>query len=303
MSAQKEMVFNIQKFSINDGPGIRTTVFLKGCMLRCLWCHNPESNHPGPQLMFHPAKCIGCGSCLSSCPNGLHTMGDGGEHLIDRAHCVGCGICADHCIGALEIAGKEMTTEEILEEVMKDKPFYDNSGGGMTVSGGEPLMHPAFTLSLLKGAKELGLHTCIETCGYASWEHIRALIPYVDIFLWDVKETDSSLHKQYTGVENHLILDNLRNLDKEGASIVLRCPIIPGYNDREDHLKAIGLLAEELEHVVRVDVEPYHPLGKSKSESLGKTYALSDLTFPEESTVSSWIACIASVTQKPVKKA
>ena len=303
MSTQKELVFDIQKFSINDGPGIRTNVFLKGCMLRCLWCHNPESNEPFPQLMFHSNKCIGCGTCLTSCPNGLHTMGAEGEHLIDREHCVGCGTCAGQCIGALEIAGKEMTVDEILKEVMKDKVFYDNSGGGMTVSGGEPLMHPSFTLALLKGAKELGLHTCIETCGYASWEHIHAIIPYVDIFLWDVKETDSNLHKQYTGVENGLILDNLRKLNKEGASIVLRCPIIPGYNDRTEHLKAIGALAEELEHVLKVDVEPYHPLGKSKSEGLGKAYPLADLTFPEDTTVSGWIDCIASVTSKPVGKA
>jgi len=303
MGTQKTLVFNIQKFSINDGPGIRTTVFLKGCMLRCVWCHNPESNRRAPQLMFYPAKCVGCRTCLTSCPNGLHSIGDAGEHNIDRAHCTGCGTCAENCIGALEIAGKEMTVDEIMTKVMKDNAFYANSGGGMTVSGGEPLMQPVFTLELLKGAKEKGLHTCIETCGYAAWEDIRALIPYVDIFLWDVKESDSALHKQYTGVENRLILDNLRKLNGEGAAIVLRCPIIPGYNDRDEHLRAIAALAEELENVIRVDVEPYHPLGKSKSESLGETYLLENLTFPDDTTVSRWIDTIASGTKKPVQKA
>lgn len=299
----KGLVFNIQKFSINDGPGIRTTVFLKGCMLNCLWCHNPESKSALHQLMFHENKCIGCGECVKACPLGLHSFTEAGEHLIDREKCIACGRCAEACVGALEIVGNEMTVEEILKEVLKDKAFYDNSGGGMTVSGGEPLMHPAFTLALLKGAREKGVHTCIETCGYAKWEDVEALIPYVDLFLWDMKESDSVLHKEYTGVPNERILDNLRKLNAAGAQIVLRCPIIPGYNDRKEHLQAIGTLAEELSNVQRVDVEPYHPLGKSKSEGLGKKYLLEELTFPEEHVVKEWIEVIASRTVKPVQKA
>ena len=300
---RKSLVFNIQKFSINDGPGIRTTVFLKGCMLDCLWCHNPESKSPKPQLMLHEKLCIGCGECRKACPLGLHSIGENGEHLINREKCIACGKCAEACVGALEIVGKEMSVKEILKEVLKDKAFYKNSGGGMTVSGGEPLMKPEFTLSLLKAAKEEGLHNCMETSGFARWEDIEVLIPYVDLFLWDVKETDSVRHKEYTGVPNERILENLRRLNKAGAGIVLRCPIIPGYNDRKEHLEAIAALAEELENVQRVDVEPYHPLGKSKSEDLGKEYPLEHLNFPAEETVKEWVAVIAAGTGKPVQKA
>lgn len=296
-------VFNVQRFSLGDGPGIRTTVFMKGCPLNCLWCHNPESKNAYPELMLYPDKCIGCGSCLKVCPKGLHTIGEQGEHLIDRERCARCFACSESCVGALEAAGKEMSVEDVLTEVMKDKAFYDNSGGGMTLSGGEPLMHFDFSLALLTSAKEQGLHTCIETCGYAPWEHIEALIPYVDIFLWDVKEIDPARHKEYTGVSNERILENLRKLSAAGAEIVLRCPIIPGLNDRKEHLSGIAALAEELSGVTRVDVEPYHPLGQGKSEALGRDYPLSHLSFPENETVQGWIDTIAAGTGKTVKKA
>ncbi len=301
MADIKTTVLNIQKFSLNDGPGIRTTVFLKGCPLDCLWCHNPESKKRAPQLMLHVAKCIGCGMCLGACPKGLHSFTP--EHQIERAACTACGKCSEVCIGALEVAGKEMSVAEVLDEVMKDKPFYDNSGGGLTLSGGEPLLHFDFTLALLQAAKARGLHTCIETCGYAPWEHIKALLPYVDIFLWDVKESNATKHKEYTGVSNEPILQNLRAVNKAGGHIVLRCPIIPGLNDREEHLLSIAALAEELENVERIDIEPYHPLGQEKSEALGKDYSLSHLTFPEEETVQAWITLISSATKKPVQKA
>lgn len=296
-------VFNIQRFSVNDGPGIRTTVFLKGCMLNCLWCHNPESKSSKPQLMFHAGQCIGCGACVQACPLGLHSFAENGEHRIDREKCVACGKCVDACVGALEIAGKNMSVEEVLKEVLKDKAFYDNSQGGMTVSGGEPLMQPDFTLELFKAAKAAGLHTCIETCGFAKWELIEKLLPYVDLFLWDVKESDSGKHREFTGVPNEQILENLHRLNASGAQIVLRCPIIPGYNDRPEHLKHIGELAEALSGVIRVDVEPYHPLGKSKSEDLGQTYALGEMGFAEEASVKVWMETIAAITSKPVQKA
>lgn len=302
MSNEKRTVFNIQRFCINDGPGIRTTVFLKGCMLNCIWCHNPESKSPHPQLMLHTSKCVGCGECISACPRALHVFEDG-RHLINRDPCVACGSCADACVGALELCGEDMTAEEIIAQVMKDKSFYRSSGGGMTLSGGDPLFSPAFTLELLKKAKEQGLHTCIETCGYAKWADIEALLPYVDIFLWDVKESDESRHKEYTGVSNRLILENLHQLNEAGARIILRCPIIPGYNDREEHLLFLGNLAEKLEGVEKVDVEPYHPMGSSKSEELGQKYPMEDMTFPDDKTVAGWIDTIASATKKPVKKA
>ena len=302
MSELKGTVFNIQRFSVNDGPGIRTTVFLKGCMLRCLWCHNPESHSPRPQLMLYADRCIGCGKCIAACSAGLHNFGADGVHQIERENCAGCGRCAAECVGALEIAGREMSVEEILTEVQKDSAFYAHSGGGMTVSGGEPLMQPEFTTALFREAKQRGLHTCIETCGFAPTETVLALAPYVDLFLWDVKETDSARHKEFTGVPNERILANLRALNAAGAKIVLRCPIIPGYNDREEHLRAVGALAEELTGVIRVDVEPYHPLGKSKAASLGTSYALGDMSFPAEDAVRAWIECIAAETSKPVQK-
>ena len=225
-----------------------------------------------------------------------------GTHSIRRGDCLSCGTCTANCVGALELCGKQMTTGEVLEQVLADKVFYEHSGGGMTVSGGEPLFQPAFTIELLKKAKEQGLHTCIETCGFAPWHVIEAVKPYVDLFLWDVKETNSDYHREFTGVPNETILENLRKLDAAGAKIVLRCPIIPGCNDRAEHLKGIGVLAESLQNVQRIDVSPYHPLGKSKSEALDIDYALGDLSFTEEETVQNWIKAIATCTDVPVCK-
>ena len=295
-------VFNIQKFCINDGPGIRTTVFLKGCMLDCKWCHNPESKQRAPQILLHADKCIGCGECAKVCRRGLHSFADG-AHLFERTACIGCGECAEVCVGALELCGYERNVDEVMAEVIKDAAFYKNSGGGMTLSGGEPFMQHEFALELLKSAKERGLHTCIETCGYVDSKILEKFIPYVDMFLWDIKETDDERHKQYTGVSNAKILSNLALLNEKGASVVLRCPLIPGYNLRDEHLYAIGELAESLDCVVRVDVEPYHPLGASKSQALGIDYPLGDMGFVEDSEVARIISLICSKTTKEVKKA
>ena len=296
----KAVVFNIQRFCVSDGPGIRTSVFLKGCMLRCLWCHNPESQSPHPVLSFTEHLCAGCGECLRTCPN--HQLTEG-LHVIDRTRCSACGRCADVCGGALEVMGKEMTPEEVLDEVMRDEPFYRTSGGGLTVTGGDPLYSPAFTLALLKLAKEKGLHTCVETCGCANWESVEAIAPYTDLFLWDVKETDPELHRRFTGADNLRILDNLHRLDALGRPTVLRCPIIPEHNARAEHFSGIAALANSLVHVQRIDVEPYHPLGKGKSASVGLSYALDGLPSPSEETVRAWIEAISSHTSVPVQKA
>lgn len=303
MSDMKHIIFNIQRFSVNDGPGIRTTVFMKGCMLNCLWCHNPESKAAQPQLLLTERQCIGCGECMRVCPLSLHSFDASGRHIIDRAGCIRCGKCAEECAGALELCGKAMTPGDIVREVLRDKPFYDNSGGGMTVSGGDPLFAPDFTLALLKEAKAQGLHTCLETSGFARWEKIEALIPYVDLFLWDVKETDSARHREYTGAPNEPILENLKKLDAAGAKTVLRCPVIPGYNDRAEHFSAIAALANVLNHVQEIHIEPYHPLGQSKAEALGEDYALSGLTFPKEETVKEWMDAVQKETGVPVRKA
>ena len=203
---------------------------------------------------------------------------------------------------ALETVGEEKTVEEVLHEVMKDKAFYDNSGGGITLSGGEPMMQFDFTYELLKASKENNLHTCIETCGYSKPDYYKKIADMVDIFLFDYKESNSDRHKEYTGVDNKLILENLRMLDDLGCNIILRCPIIPTINDRDEHLSKIAETANSLKNVSEINIEPYHPLGSGKSDMLGKEYALRDLTFPEDATVEKWIAFIADKTDVPVKK-
>ena len=296
-------IFNIQKFSINDGPGIRTTVFLKGCPLNCLWCHNPESKSVKREVFYNFEKCVGCGRCGNICPNGCHIIEDG-RHIYNRDKCTACGECTEMCFTeALETVGETKTVEEVIKEVLKDKDFYENSGGGMTLSGGEPMLQFEFTYELLKRAKEEGLHTCIETCGFTKSENLKKIAPFVDIFLFDFKETDPEKHKEFTGVSNENILENLKMLDCMGCKTILRCPIIPTLNDREDHLNGIAALANELENIIEINVEPYHPLGSSKAAFLNKDYPLSNLTFPANDTVEEWINTISVKTKISVKKA
>ena len=197
--------------------------------------------------------------------------------------------------------GKGAVLDDVMQTVLNDKPFYDNSGGGLTVSGGEPLFSPQFTTQLLMKAKEQGIHTCLETSGFAKWEVIEAVAPYVDLFLFDIKETDTALHKQYTGVDNRMILQNLSKLNEIGANIILRCPIIPGYNDREDHFKAIAKLAEGLNNVSHVEILPYHSLGKSKSRLIGQEYAVK-ASAPDKEQVDEWLEIISSNTSKRITK-
>ncbi len=280
-------VFNIQSYSIHDGPGIRVTVFLKGCPLRCLWCANPESNLARPQLMCYSAKCTGCGSCLSSCPRGAIVLGESEGRIVavtDRSRCADCGSCVGRCpAGARELAGKEMTVASVLEKALQDKIFMDESGGGITVSGGECLVHPRFTAELLRRSRQAGLHTAVESCCYAPREAVDLVFPHVDLGLLDVKHMDPLLHREYTGVSNEQILDNIRHIRHElKRPIAIRVPVIPGYNDSDDNIsRTARFVAEELGRDVPVHLLPYHRLGESKNLSLGKTPQL-NLTPPDD---------------------
>lgn len=296
----KGMIFDIQHFSLDDGPGIRTTVFLKGCPLRCAWCHNPEGLHRQPQLGFYPDKCLLCGRCLPACTRGNHHLSPD-QHQIDRENCISCGACANACPAeALKILGREAESEEILEDVLKDRLFYENSGGGITLSGGEPFYQPAFMLALLKGAKEAGLHTCVETSGFCSRESLQAAAPYTDLFLFDIKETDAARHKEYTGVDLAIIHENAGWLSGQGKEMILRCPLIPGYNLREDHILGIAALARKWESVSAIHLEPYHPLGVDKYMNLGMEALCADRKFLTGEAIQAYQALMEKESGKPV---
>ncbi|MBE5040683.1 glycyl-radical enzyme activating protein [Ructibacterium gallinarum] len=290
-------VFNIQRFCVNDGPGIRTTVFLKGCPLKCVWCHNPESHKAEPELMFYKNKCVNCGRCVVMCKSGCHSLCNS-SHIFDRHKCIKCFECTKTNCNALEKVGHEISSDDIITEVMKDKIFYDNSGGGITVSGGEPLFQFDFLLDILKKAKAHGLHTIIETCGFTTQIRIKQISEYVDLFLFDYKETDAKLHKEFTGFDNIIILNNLKTLNSMGKSIILRCPIIPGYNDREEHFNGIANIADSMENIVHIEIEPYHSLGSAKYDSLGMNER--KITLPDENDKKIWLAKICAGTRKKV---
>ncbi|MBD3239608.1 MAG: glycyl-radical enzyme activating protein [Chitinivibrionales bacterium] len=301
MHAETGMVFAIERCSLHDGPGIRTTVFVKGCPLRCLWCHNPESMSPKPELYFLDERCTRCGACVASCPHSSHTITEN-AHTIDRGACEACGRCVQACpVGALEIKGRAMTVDEVMAEVLKDRHFYTESGGGLTISGGEPMAQYAFTRELLHSARTANIHTVIETNGHAPTERYLEVAPYVSLFLMDWKETDAERHREFTGVDNVLIRKSILALDHAGASILLRCPIIPGYNDRPDHFAGIAALANELSHVEAIEVMPYHPMGRSKSGHLGKEYPLAELDFADDEAAEEWREAIRKGTAVAVQ--
>ena len=259
-------VTEIQRFCMHDGPGVRTTVFLKGCPLRCAWCHNPETQSPKSELLFYPNKCIGCAACASVCPNHAHAIEK--SHTLNRDQCAACFSCANICpTGALEVCGKKMTVDEILSIVQKDKAFYGKAGG-VTLSGGEPLLQ-ASAVELLKACKQKGFSTAVETCGFADPAVLQKALPFVDLFLWDLKDTNPDRHLRYTGVSNTRILENLAMISEKGATVRLRCILIGGINTEPTHYKKIAETASGIPNLDGVELIPYHAYGGAKATFLG----------------------------------
>jgi len=299
--SEKGIVFDVQRSSIHDGPGIRTTVFLKGCPLECLWCHNPEATAAKRQLFFHFDKCIQCGDCVKVCEDNVHYLIDG-KHTIDYDKCTFCGKCVEACnSNALTIIGVEMSIENVMIEIMADFDFYTNSGGGMTLSGGEPLSQFSFSMELLKRCQEVNVSTCVETSGFIATTRFKQILPFVDIFLFDYKITSSEEHKKYTGVPNERILENLDLAYQNGISIILRCIIVPGINDTNQHFQSICALNIKYPNLKGIEILPYHNIGNNKRTSIGVETTLPDLknTAPELS--ENWIDQLKKMGCEKVK--
>lgn len=288
------MILNIQKFCTKDGPGIRTTVFLKGCPLRCEWCHNPESQKTRAELLYDAEKCTGCGRCTKICETGAQRFESG--HILDRSRCAECFKCVSISCGALERAGKSVSVDEVIKEVADDAVFYESSGGGLTLSGGEPFAQPEFALALLSAAKSIGLHTCVETCGYVPKEVIEKAAGVVDIFLYDIKLTNDKLHRKYTGVSNQLISENLRHIDLLGAKTILRCPIIPGINDTDEHFAGIASAASSLKNIIEINIEPFNQLSGAKYGRLGLVYQLDGIRTQSQGEIKDIVRRLSRLT-------
>lgn len=272
-------VFDIQKFSVHDGPGIRTIIFLKGCPMKCQWCANPESQISVPEVMAHPEKCIGCGKCGEVCESPFDLYG---VEIREKTNCSNCGACAEKCYaGARKLTGKIMTVDEVIKEADKDMIFYKQSGGGITFSGGEAMLYPEFVSEVAAHYKKQGVSTAVETCGDVPWENFKKVISVLDLVLFDLKIMDSVVHEKYTGRPNERILDNLRQTAKEIETII-RMPIIPTINDDVNNIEAVGRFIESLDgKVKKIHILPYHNYGMSKYKGLGREYLLKDLKAPD----------------------
>jgi glycyl-radical enzyme activating protein len=277
------VIFDIQKFSINDGPGIRTTVFFKGCPLKCPWCSNPESQNTDPELLYFDNLCKRCYRCVEICPNRATAIAPDGSLSIDREKCKACGACVDVCFSEARIvSGRRVTVNEVLESVRKDSLFYRTSGGGVTVSGGEPTAQPKFLTELLRRCQEIGFHTVLDTCGQVPWKVMEKVLQYVDLVLFDIKHMDPIKHTEIAGVNNDIILENARRIALMRKPMVVRLPLVPGMNDSMGNLKATAQFMGRIK-VRSIDLIPYHRLGINKYKRLGKEYKLSSVKpFMEE---------------------
>jgi pyruvate formate lyase activating enzyme len=283
------IVWDIRKYTLHDGPGIRTTVFLKGCPLACQWCCNPESHASEPEIAWTAERCLACGRCGTACARDAIAVDRSGRRHIDRSRCDVCGACADECPGqAMTVIGREMTVEDVLHDVGQDAVFYRRSGGGLTLSGGEPLAQAPFAAELLRRYKGdyVGFHATIETCGEAEWPAFALVVPYADLFLYDIKHMDTVEHRRVTGVGNERILENAASLAAVGVPLVVRLPLVPGVNDGEKNLRRTADFARSVLRVDRLDLLPYHRLGTPKYARLGRRYAMGDVAAVSDAAVT-----------------
>lgn len=281
----KTLVLDIQKCSIHDGPGLRTTVFLKGCPLRCAWCHNPESQRFEKQLRYFREKCQSCRQCEQACEQQVHHIYEDGKHTVDFEKCIQCGKCMTVCKAkALQFVGQEMSVEQVMEVIREDVAFYKRSKGGVTITGGEPLSHPEFVSELLRCCKEEGIHTCIETSGVGRREALEQIAPYVDLFLVDYKLTDDVKHREYVGCSNKQVVQTLDDLEARHKTVILRCPIIPNVNDDEVHLSGIAAIKAHYQMIDKVELMAYHNIGISKAHQIGMIQCSYEVPNPQKIT-------------------
>ncbi len=276
------MIFNIQRYSIDDGPGIRSTVFMKGCPLRCLWCSNPESQNPWPEVTHRDSVCNKCGLCVEACETKAISTDDHGVH-IGRQLCVRCGKCVEVCVPeALRFIGREMSVDDVFKEIARDADYYQDSGGGVTVSGGELLYQPEFTAALLKRCRETGMHTCIDTSGYGNTAALESILPYTSLVLFDLKHMDQLKHQELTGHSNELIMQNLALIVARGVPMIIRVPVIPGLNDADDEITAMACAVAEITKTAPFNLLPYHRYGMGKYKMLDQEYKLGELAPPTD---------------------